>query len=112
MNDYSSAADVVNNSDAKADLSDGLELDTRRRRLKFRVWHRGMREMDLIFGPFADSEMDKLSEDEVAEFERMSELQDVDLFSWFSAGEAPAPHDTPLFRRIKAFHTHTSPVNV
>lgn len=112
MNDYSSAAGNVNHLDIKADLSDGLDLDTRRRRLRFRVWHRGMREMDMIFGPFADSEMEKLSEEEIAEFERMSELPDADLFSWFSAGKAPDPHDTPLFQRIKAFHTHTSPVNL
>ncbi len=30
------------------------ELDTRRRRLLFRSWHRGMRETDLILGTFAD----------------------------------------------------------
>ena len=30
-------------------------LDPRRRRLLFRAWHRGSREMDLIMGPFADA---------------------------------------------------------
>ena len=30
----------------------------RRRKLKFRSWHRGMREMDLIIGRFADAFMD------------------------------------------------------
>jgi antitoxin CptB len=33
--------------------SDGL--DVRRRRILFRAWHRGMREMDLIMGRFADA---------------------------------------------------------
>ena len=32
--------------------SEGLDL--RRRKLLFRAWHRGMREMDLIMGRFAD----------------------------------------------------------
>src|SRR5690606_39649277 len=32
------------------------ELDPRRRRILFRAWHRGIREMDLIFGQFADNE--------------------------------------------------------
>ena len=27
----------------------------RRRRLRYRAWHRGMREMDLILGPFVDA---------------------------------------------------------
>ena len=30
-------------------------LDPRRRKLLFRAWHRGMREMDLIMGRFADA---------------------------------------------------------
>ena len=44
------------------------ELDGRRRKLRFRSWHRGMREMDLIMGRFADTLLDRLSEDELADF--------------------------------------------
>jgi antitoxin CptB len=39
--------------------SDGL--DDRRKRLLFRCWHRGTREMDLILGRFADAEIATLS---------------------------------------------------
>jgi antitoxin CptB len=46
--------------------SDGL--DARRRKLLFRSWHRGMREMDLIMGRFADSALAVLSDAELAEF--------------------------------------------
>ena len=35
----------------------GEGLDARRRKLLFRSWHRGMREMDLILGQFADNEL-------------------------------------------------------
>ena len=45
--------------------SDGL--DSRRRRLLFRAWHRGMRETDLILGSFADVTVEQLSEAEAAE---------------------------------------------
>ena len=45
--------------------SDGL--DTRRRRLLFRCWHRGIREMDLIMGRFADAEIASLTDGELAE---------------------------------------------
>ena len=31
------------------------ELGVRRRRIVFRAWHRGIREMDLILGRFADA---------------------------------------------------------
>ena len=33
--------------------SDGLSV--RKRRILFRAWHRGTREMDLLFGRFADA---------------------------------------------------------
>ena len=83
--------------------SDGL--DARRRKLLFRCWHRGMREVDLIMGRFADAAVDALSGDELAEFERLIEVPDHDLLAWVT-GEAavPAAYDTPLFRRLRDFN--------
>ncbi|MGO7624007.1 succinate dehydrogenase assembly factor 2, partial [Rhizobium ruizarguesonis] len=43
-------------------------LDPRRRRILFRCWHRGIRDMDLVFGQFADAEVARLSEAELFEF--------------------------------------------
>ncbi|MBF9234563.1 FAD assembly factor SdhE [Microvirga alba] len=89
------------------------ELDVRRRQILFRAWHRGMREMDLIMGRFADAEISNLSEEDLAEFERLIEVLDRDLLGWIT-GEAQTPenYDTPLFHRLKAFHSHTSPIHV
>ena len=42
-------------------------LDERRRRLLFRCRHRGIREMDLVLGRFADAHLAALSEAELAE---------------------------------------------
>ena len=83
--------------------SDGL--DARRRKLLFRCWHRGMREVDLIMGRFADAAVDALSGDELAEFERLIEVPDHDLLAWVT-GEAGVPpaYDTPLFRRLRDFN--------
>jgi antitoxin CptB len=88
------------------------DLDPRRRRILFRSWHRGLREMDLIMGRFADAEIGNLSEAELAEFERLIEVPDADLFGWIS-GEAATPdnYDSALFRRLKAFHTHNAPIH-
>ena len=44
-------------------------LDERRRRTLFRAWHRGMREMDIIYGKFSDSEITKLSDAELDQFD-------------------------------------------
>lgn len=83
--------------------SDGL--DARRRRILFRAWHRGMREMDLILGNFAEAEIEALTDAELEAFEALLEPEDQKVFSWISGTEAiPAEFDTPLFAKIVAFH--------
>ena len=89
------------------------DLDVRRRRILFRSWHRGMREMDLLMGKFADAEIGNLSETELADFELLIEVIDRDLFRWLTGeAETPENYDTPVFRRLKAFHEHAGPLNV
>jgi antitoxin CptB len=90
-----------------------VDLDPRRRKIMFRAWHRGMREMDLIMGRFADAEISIMTDDELDEFERLIEAQDRDLLSWIT-GEAETPdnYDSALFRRLKAFHHHEKPIHV
>lgn len=89
------------------------DLDPRRRKILFRAWHRGMREMDLIMGRFADAEIGGLNEAELDEFERLIEVLDRDLLSWVT-GEAQVPenYDSEVFRRLKAFHRHDKPIHV
>jgi antitoxin CptB len=82
--------------------SDGL--DDRRKRLLFRCWHRGTREMDLILGRFADAEIAGLSEDELSQLERLIEVPDPDLYAALTGGVPLAPHTAGrLFDRIKSF---------
>ena len=56
-----------------------MDLSDRLRRLKFRAWHRGMREMDIILGKFADAHLPTLTEAELGEFERLMEEIDRDV---------------------------------
>lgn len=87
-------------------------LDVRRKQILFRAWHRGMREMDLIMGHFADAEIASLSDDELAQFERLIDAIDRDLLAWITGeAETPAEYDTPVFRRMKAFHAHSAPLH-
>jgi antitoxin CptB len=88
-------------------------LDARRRRVLFRSWHRGMREVDLILGRFVDAVIAKLEESELDDYEALMEAQDRDIFSWLT-GEAPTPrqYDTPVFRKIRAFHAHSAPLRL
>ena len=80
-------------------------LDARRRRLLFRSWHRGIREMDLILGRFADEHIGMLSDAELDDYERLIENPDPDLLSWLTGTIAtPESHDTAMFRRLRDFH--------
>jgi antitoxin CptB len=76
-------------------------LDERRRRVLFRAWRRGAREMDLIMGRFADAHLRTMNEDELAEFERLLDVPDTQALAWIVGGEEP-PREflTPLFARL------------
>ena len=78
-------------------------LDDRRKRLLFRCWHRGTREMDLILGRFADAEIADLSESDMTELEGLLEVPDPDLYAALTGDKPLAPEFTSaLFDRIKA----------
>ena len=79
-------------------------LDDRRKRLLFRCWHRGTREMDLILGRFADAHIATLDDGELDLLESLMEEQDRDLLIWLT-GEAPTPDDvnTAFFQKLAAF---------
>jgi antitoxin CptB len=80
-------------------------LAVRRRKLKFRSWHRGMREMDLIMGRFADACVDAMGPAELDEYERLMETPDPELLGWV-LGEHPlsGDADSSMLRRLRAFH--------
>lgn len=89
------------------------DLDPRRRRILYRAWHRGIREMDLVMGRFADAEIGELSDPELDQFEALIEVPDRDLFKWLTGeAETPENYDTPLWRRVMAFHKHDAPIHV
>lgn len=81
------------------------EMDSRRRRIAFRCWHRGTREMDLILGRFADACLPSMSDDELDRLEALLDLADQDLFAWITgAVSVPASERGGLIDRVRAFH--------
>jgi antitoxin CptB len=76
-------------------------LDNRRKKLRFRSWHRGMREMDLILGRFADREISALTGGELDQYERLLDIPDTEFFQ-FVTGEMPVPPqlDCSLLQKI------------
>lgn len=76
----------------------------RLKRLRLRSWRRGMRETDLILGPFADAALDGLSEADLDRYEALLSENDQDLYLWISRNCGfPSQYDG-IVRRILAFH--------
>lgn len=76
--------------------------EARLKRLKMRSWRRGMKEMDLILGPFADTALAGLSEPDLAAYESLLEENDQDLYLWVTgAREAPHAHG-PMLETIRS----------
>ena len=81
-------------------------LDERRRRLLFRSWRRGTREMDLILGRFAEAAIGELTAAEIVEFERLIDVPDPELYGWLTGSRrVPADYDLTVFRRLRGFFT-------
>ncbi len=68
------------------------EIQNWRKRLIFRSWHRGTREMDLIMGSFADRNVPGFDEAALRAYENLLEIPDPDLYNWISGVEAPPAH--------------------
>lgn len=83
------------------------ENEARLKRLQMRSWRRGMKEMDLILGPFADSHLAGLAPAELDLYEALLEENDQDLYPWITArisGQHPGPAAlTGLLDRIAGF---------
>ena len=79
-------------------------LDARRRRLRYRAWHRGTKEMDLVLGPYADHHTPMLNHSELGRLEVLMDEADTDLLKWVMGQEAPpASIDRELLDRLIAF---------
>ena len=81
------------------------DLDPLRKKLLFRAWHRGIREMDLILGRYADAHIVAMPAQEIEEFAFLLEVFDRDLIQWFTdETETPTEWNTALFQKIKQYH--------
>ena len=79
-------------------------LDERRKRLLFRSWHRGTREMDLIMGRFADANIGALSDAELDAFGGPHRRAGTRALCLDYRRRPVAPeHDTALFHRLRDF---------
>jgi antitoxin CptB len=75
----------------------------KRKRLLYRAWHRGTREMDMILGQFADAHVPGMSADELGQFDDLLKENDPDIYNWITQRETPPAnvHSDVLARLIR-----------
>ena len=79
------------------------DLQTRKRRLTFRGWHRGTKENDLLIGRFMTARLEDLSIEQIDHFEDLlNHVADADFFNWVMRKEpVPAQYDTDVLQMIR-----------
>jgi len=86
-------------------MTDALAIQ--RRRLRFRSWHRGTREADLILGRFADAHLADFTAEQLDRYGALLEKSDPDIYDWLTGrASVPAADDTDVFRLLKDFKFH------
>ena len=79
-----------------------MDRETRLKRLRFRAWHRGTKEADLMVGGYFDACGEGWSEAEIDWFEAFLEEQDVDIMAWAMGVVAvPERWQGPMIERLK-----------
>jgi antitoxin CptB len=80
------------------------KLDNIRKRLAWRASRRGIKEMDIIVGGYADAHLPTMSAKDLITFEALLEIPDQQLLSWVTRQEdVPLELRNPMLMDILAF---------
>lgn len=96
--------DEAHETTRRTDAAAGEPLEVRRKRLRFRSWHRGTREMDLLVGSFADRHLQGFDTAQLDRYEALLLEPDPDLYNWMiGAAEPPPELDHDVMKLIRDF---------
>ncbi len=85
------------------DLQQGGSSENRRKRLLFRAQRRGFKEVDLIFGQYAEAHLTGLDQAGLDQFEALLTAPDQDVYAWLRGAQpVPPEYDNPVFAGLKA----------
>jgi len=87
------------------------DIAARRRKLRFRAWHRGTRESDLLLGHFADRYISEFDGAQLDRFEALLGENDPDIYDWITGRQSlPPDHDNEIARLLCTFSFKTEPL--
>ena len=82
-----------------------MDREHRLKRLRFRAWHRGVKEADLLIGGFFDAHSAAWSVDEIDLFEALLEEQDVDIMAWaMGTATVPARYEGTIMTALRTLN--------
>ncbi|WP_448664839.1 succinate dehydrogenase assembly factor 2 [Sphingomonas sp. CJ20] len=82
-----------------------MDREHRLKRLRFRAWHRGVKEADLLIGGFFDAHSAGWDDAEIALFEELIEEQDVDIMAWaMGTDDAPERYHGTIMNALKTLN--------
>lgn len=85
--------------------------EARLKRMRMRSWRRGIKEMDLILGAFADTELERLAPETLDRYDSLLSENDQDLFAWVTGKTPPPEAFAPLIQRIAAHASGSASAN-
>lgn len=89
-------------NDTENNITKDTEKLHRIKRLKYRANHRGIKEMDIVIGRFANEMIEGLSDDNLDLFEKLMAEHDRDLIVWFTGEQEFPDEDTkPMFEMVR-----------
>lgn len=95
--------------DARLMDDNSQKVEITRKRLLWRAMHRGIKEMDIVVGGFAQARLSGMSNGELVLFELLLEIPDQELLSWVTAQESvPEKWNTPLLHEMIGFRPNLS----
>lgn len=78
-------------------MTAGEDISMRRKKLRYRAWHRGTREMDLVLGPYADAHTENMDDAQLDRLEALMSEEDPPLLKWVMGQETPPDHIDKVF---------------
>jgi antitoxin CptB len=86
------------------DSATAPDIEAWRRKLVFRSWHRGTREMDLLLGRFAEANLPGFNPEELALYEELLQENDPDLYEWLTGKSSPPAHcQNGVMKKLQEF---------
>ncbi|WP_372840912.1 succinate dehydrogenase assembly factor 2 [Phaeovulum sp.] len=77
--------------------------EARLKRMAMRSWRRGIKEMDLIFGPWADANLASLDAASLDLFDALLAENDQDIYPWITTATVTPPRYAAMIDEIRAF---------